>query len=136
MRLGPRNGSRYTAKSSPRWKIDLDIGDQIDYIEIKCKQAVSMNKTMISAQIPEKLGSEIEALAKSTKRSKAFLITEALEDYVHRKAWLVQQIDDAVREADESGVYISGEAMKQWLLSWGTDRELQPPEPDIFKKRL
>ena len=41
-----------------------------------------MNKTMISARIPEKLGDDLEALAEATKRSKAFLLTEALEDYV------------------------------------------------------
>ena len=94
-----------------------------------------MTKTMISARIPEKLGVEIEALAQSTKRSKAYLITEALEDYVLRKAWLVKQIDEAVREADESGEFISHEAMEAWLRSWGTPDELPPPEPDIFKNR-
>ena len=47
-----------------------------------------MTKTMISARIPEKLGQELEALAEATRRSKAFLVTEALEDYVGRKARL------------------------------------------------
>ena len=36
-----------------------------------------MTKTMISARIPEKLGVEIEALAQSTKRSKAYQIGRA-----------------------------------------------------------
>lgn len=95
-----------------------------------------MSKTMISARIPEKLSAEIEALAESTKRSKAYLITEALEDYVQRKAWLVGEINDAVREADESGEFVSHEAVKIWLASLGTDDPLPPPEPDIFKNRL
>lgn len=36
-----------------------------------------------------------------------------------------------VRQSDqqvESGHYIKHEAMKAWLLSWGTDRELPPPK--------
>jgi predicted transcriptional regulator len=94
-----------------------------------------MTKTMISARIPEKLGNEIEALAEATRRSKAFLITEALEDYIRRQAWLVQRIDEAVREADESGEWISHEKMEAWLLSWGKPNELPPPEPDIFTKK-
>ncbi|MGQ0483788.1 MAG: CopG family ribbon-helix-helix protein [Hyphomicrobiales bacterium] len=94
-----------------------------------------MSKTMISARVPEKLNDEIEALAEATRRSKAFLITEALEDYVKRQAWLVKRIDEAVREADESGEYISHEAMAAWLESWGKPDELPPPEPDIFKKK-
>ena len=55
----------------------------------------------ISARIPEKLGAELEALAEATRRSKAFLVTEALQDYVHRQAWLVKRIDEAVREVVE-----------------------------------
>lgn len=94
-----------------------------------------MVKTMISARIPEKLGEELEALAEATRRSKAFLVTEALEDYVRRQAWLVREIDAAVKEADESGEWISHERMSAWLLSWGKPDELPPPEPDIFKKK-
>jgi predicted transcriptional regulator len=94
-----------------------------------------MTKTMISARIPEKLGNEIEALAESTRRSKAFVITEALEDYVKRRAWQMKRIDDAVREADKSGEYISHEKMEAWMLSLGSPNELPPPQPDIHKKR-
>lgn len=86
-----------------------------------------MNKTMISARIPEKLGDDLEALAEATKRSKAFLLTEALEDYVARQAWLVKRIDAAVRDADESGEYVSEEDMFAWLKSWGKPGELPPP---------
>lgn len=93
-----------------------------------------MPKTMISARIPERLGDELEALAQTTRRSKAYLVTEALEDYVKRKAWLVREIDKAVKEADESGEWISHEKMEAWLLSWGKPDELPPPEPDIFTK--
>lgn len=95
-----------------------------------------MTKTMISARVAEKLNEDLESLAVSTRRSKAFLITEALEDYVQRKSWLVKRIDDAVRAADESGEYISHEAMEKWLRSWGKPDELPPPKPDIFKKPL
>ncbi len=94
-----------------------------------------MSKTMISARIPEKLGEELEALAEAKRRSKAFLITEAVDDYVRREAWLLKQIDEAVREADESGEWISHEKMSAWMLSWGRPNELPPPEPDIFKKK-
>ena len=85
-----------------------------------------MSKTMISARIPEKLGEELEALAATTRRSKAYLVTEALEDYVERNARLYREIDEAVREADESGKYVSEKDMQAWLSSWGTTNELPP----------
>lgn len=95
-----------------------------------------MSKTMISARIPEKLGEELEALAATTRRSKAYLVTEALEDYIDRKARLYREIDEAVKEADERGEYVSDKDMQAWLASWGTGNELPPPrlrerdEPD------
>ena len=94
-----------------------------------------MSKTMISARIPEQLGQDLEALAEATRRSKAFLVTEAIDAYVRRQAWLVKHIDEAVREADECGEWISHEKMEAWLMSWGKPDELPPPEPDIFTKK-
>ena len=39
--------------------------------------------------------------------------------------------EDALLEGEaqlDAGQFISHEAMKRWLLSWGTDSELPPPE--------
>jgi predicted transcriptional regulator len=82
---------------------------------------------MVSARIPDQLGQDLEALAEATRRSKAFLITEAIDDYVRRQAWLVKRIDEAVKEADASGEYVSEEDMSAWLRSWGKSNELPPP---------
>jgi predicted transcriptional regulator len=40
-------------------------------------------------------------------------------------------IDEALAEADK-GVFFSGEAVIEWLESWGTDHVKPTPEPDIF----
>ena len=91
-----------------------------------------MAKTMISARIPEKLNEDIESLAEMTQRSKAFLVTEALEDYVSRKAWLVKRIDEAVKDADENGDWVSEDDMEAWLMSLGTADKL--PLPRLRKR--
>ena len=93
-----------------------------------------MSKTMISARVDEKLNEQLEAMAAASQRSKAFLITEAIESYVDRQRWMEERIDASLKEADESGEYISNEAMVKWLDSWGTENELPPPEPDVFRK--
>ena len=90
-----------------------------------------MTKTMISARIPEKLAEDLEALAETTRRSKAFLLTEALEDYVSRQAWLVKRIDEAVKEADASDEYVSEEDMTAWIETLGKPRH--PPLPRLRK---
>jgi RHH-type transcriptional regulator, rel operon repressor / antitoxin RelB len=91
-----------------------------------------MTKTMISARVDERINDDLEKLASSFNRSKAFLITEALEDYIDRQAWIVQKAERAFAEADESGEWISHEAVEKWVLSWGTENELPRPKPDIF----
>ena len=90
-----------------------------------------MTKTMISARIPEKLAEDLEALAETTRRSKAFLLTEALEDYVSRQAWLVKRIDEAVKEADASDEYVAEEDMTAWIETLG--KPGHPPLPRLRK---
>ena len=91
-----------------------------------------MTKTMISARIPEKLSNELEALAAQTQRSKGFLLTEALEDYVSREAWILKKIDTAVAAADASTERYSQAAVEKWFLALGTENELSRPKPDVF----
>ena len=42
-------------------------------------------------------------------------------------------LKERIAEADK-GVFISAEAMHRWIESWGTEKELPPPEPDVFLK--
>ena len=71
----------------------------------------------------------LEALAKSTRRSKSFLAAEAIEAFVDVNGWEVEGIEKAVVEADAGGAHVSHEEMVAWLESWGRDDELDPPEP-------
>ena len=95
-----------------------------------------MPRTMVSARIPEELDGKLETLAGLTRRSKAYLLHQALEQYVHEKVRLYHAIDEAVKEADADGSYVSDKDMRAWLNSWGKPDELPPPrvrprdEPD------
>ncbi len=97
-----------------------------------------MTKMMISARVDVELNEKLEALAVSTQRSKAFLITEAIEALVEREAWLEERLAVAIKVADESEEWVSQEAVEKWVESLGTENPLPPPEPDIFepKKQL
>ena len=95
-----------------------------------------MPKTMVSARISEELDGKLEKLAELTRRSRAYLLNQALEEYVDEKVRLYQVIAEAVREADEDGSYVSDKDMRAWLNSWGKPDELPSPrlrhrdEPD------
>ena len=94
-----------------------------------------MTKTMISARIPEKLSQELEALAAQMKRSKGFLLTEALENFVAREVWMAKKIDAAIAASDASGELYSQALVEKWFLALGTENEIPMPEPDIFEPK-
>lgn len=54
--------------------------------------------------------------------------------YLDRHDLELAVVEDGMLAAAEKGL-ISHEAMKNWLLSWGTDDELLPPEPDIARRK-
>lgn len=89
-----------------------------------------MVSTVLSVRVPEALKEQLDYLSRSTKRSKAYLAAEALDDYVKKNAWRARELHDALKEADK-GVFISHEAMLAWVDSLGSDNELAAPKPDI-----
>jgi predicted transcriptional regulator len=94
-----------------------------------------MAKKMITARIPESVNEQLELMAKREKRSKSFLIEEALEIYIAREKMIVAKMDASFKEADEAGEWISNEAVMSWMESWGTENELPRPKPDIMMKK-
>lgn len=83
-----------------------------------------------SVRLPDDMKSQLDQLAKLTKRSRSFLVQEAIAFYVKDRAAYLLDIDEAVASA-ESGIGHSGEQIFEWMNSWGTDGELPSPQPDL-----
>ncbi len=56
--------------------------------------------TTISMRMPESLAEQLELLAKAMGRSRSFVAVEAIQAYVREQAWQVQEIQNALQEAD------------------------------------
>ena len=54
----------------------------------------------MTVRIPAKVKKRLEALAKATDRSKAYLASRAIEEYLEIQEWQVKAIKKAVHEAD------------------------------------
>ena len=84
----------------------------------------------MSVRLPEELKQQIDHLARLSRRSRSFIVQDAIEAYVRdRTAWM-RDMDEAVKSA-ESGTGHSAEQIFDWMNSWGTDNELPSPSPDI-----
>jgi predicted transcriptional regulator len=90
-----------------------------------------MTVAPFSIRLDTKIKKRLEKEAKLTRRSAGFVVKQALKDYLDGKEHERKIADEAFAEA-EKGVFISGEKVFAWMESWGTDKELPFPEPDIF----
>lgn len=89
----------------------------------------SMTNAVFTVRLPPDLKTELDRLADATNRSKSYLATKAIAEYLKRNSWQTQALQKAVEAADR-GVFVSGTAVDAWLDSWGTADELAPPRPD------
>ncbi len=92
-----------------------------------------MATTPFSIRIDDSVRSELEKICDLTDRSKAYITSKAIEEYVERNSWKVEALKKAKQDAGK-GEFISHDAMGEWINSLGTDSELSPPEVDIFNK--
>jgi predicted transcriptional regulator len=90
-----------------------------------------MATTPFSIRLDPKIKKRLQKEAKSEKRSAGFVVQRALEDYLDGRDHERKIADEAFAEA-EKGVFISGEKVLAWMESWGTDKKMPFPEPDIF----
>lgn len=83
----------------------------------------------MTVQIPPEINDKLDALARDTKRTKAYLAGEAIAEFVERNAWQVARISAAFDDAKSGSPGIPHEEMERWMDSWDTDDEAPPPEP-------
>ena len=78
-----------------------------------------MSVTMTVRMEPE-LKQRLEQLAQATERSKSFLAAQAIREFVDLNEWQVQEIRNAIAEADQ-GDFASEDEVKEVLEKWGVD---------------
>jgi predicted transcriptional regulator len=83
-----------------------------------------------SIRLPKALQEQLEALAQATGRSRNYLMTEALQQYVEEKAWLVAQIEEGLRDAEEGRV-LSEEETEAFL-----DRLTRPEQLNDARREV
>ncbi len=86
--------------------------------------------TTITIRLDASLKTKLEALAKSTQRSKSWLAAEAIAAYIEQESWQIQQIEEAIQQAERPDTeWIAHEDVSAWLTTWGTEGEIPTPCP-------
>jgi len=76
--------------------------------------------TTMTIRLDDDLKLRLEKLADSTHRSKSFLATEAIRDFVELNEWQVQEIKAALVEADK-GEFAADEIVADTFKKWGVN---------------
>lgn len=74
--------------------------------------------SVMSVRLSDDLSEQLEALAKTTGRTKSFLAAQAIRDFLNREAWQVAEIQQAITEAD-NGDFASDAEMTARLKRMG-----------------
>jgi predicted transcriptional regulator len=56
--------------------------------------------TTFSIRIDEETKGRLERLAKSTSRTKSYLVADAIKEYIEINEWQIREIKQAIEEAD------------------------------------
>jgi RHH-type transcriptional regulator, rel operon repressor / antitoxin RelB len=78
-----------------------------------------MSTTMTIRLEPE-LKQRLDQLAQATQRSKSYLAAEALRDFIEINEWQIQEIKDAIKEAD-SGDFAPERSVTKTRKKWGVN---------------
>lgn len=72
----------------------------------------------------------LEAVADKLKRSKSWVINEAIKEFVEKQRVEQQRWQETLSalESIEKGRTVPGDAVHSWLKSWGTPEEGTPPK--------
>ncbi len=83
----------------------------------------------MTLRIDDDLYQRLDALAEATDRSKAYLATQAVKQFLETNEWQVQAIRTALAEADAAAPddFVDNDQVMAWLDSWGTDAEKSSP---------
>ena len=84
-----------------------------------------------SVKLDNELKSRIQHLADARHRSAHWIMCEAIREYVERE----ERREDFKQEAlaswtayQETGRHLTGQEVRDWLNTWGTDNETELPQ--------
>ncbi len=83
-----------------------------------------------SVRLQSEIENPLENLSKKLDRSKNYLINQAIKEFLERRAIDDQRWVETIEAIDsvKSGKSIDEKTVNDWLDSWGSDSEIEPPK--------
>lgn len=83
-----------------------------------------------SVRLTDELQEQLEATAERLRRSKGWIISEALNEFMAKEERALTRLERSRKALDqvEAGQVIDGDEVMAWIASWGSDKESRPPK--------
>jgi len=83
-----------------------------------------MTTEVLTLRVSSEMKIGLESLGKSIDRSKSYIAGKAIEEYLERNSWQIEELQLAEKEI-EKGEFISNEKVENYLDSWGVKDEFK-----------
>lgn len=82
-----------------------------------------------SVRLTDELQTRLEETAERLRRSKGWVISEALAEFVEKEERTLARLERTkiALEQVEAGQVIDGNEVMDWIQSWGSSKEKRPP---------
>jgi RHH-type transcriptional regulator, rel operon repressor / antitoxin RelB len=85
--------------------------------------------TTLTIRLSQETKDKLDALAQSARRSRAFLVAEAVNEYVAENAWQIEAIGQVVAEAAAGGPFYGHEETMSYLERRARGENPARPQP-------
>jgi predicted transcriptional regulator len=82
--------------------------------------------TTLTVRLNDRTKGVLEQIAAHEKRTKSFVASQAIANFIDIYEAQVRSIERAIASAD-AGQFVAHEDVKAWVESWGTENELPRP---------
>lgn len=83
----------------------------------------------VSVRLDDDTLKQLDTMAKAADRSRAWLMSHAVKQYVMHEAWQIGAIKKSLEKlAGGTARYATHDDVAEWLASWGTDQEKACPK--------
>jgi len=85
---------------------------------------------MTSVRMPDELMHKLEDIAERLRRSKGWIINDAVRNYIEQAEKETQMLEQTLEGVEDlkAGRVVEGQAVMEWIESWGTSTEKRPPK--------
>lgn len=83
----------------------------------------------VSVRLDDETLKKLDLMAKAADRSRAWLMSQAVKQYVDHEAWQLDAIKKSLEKLESGKARFTDHAdVARWLSAWGSDKEAERPQ--------